>query len=517
MKTKYIAKLLFVMLITIISTNCGYNEDVIEELEVDREFSPVDLTARIRNQTTVELNWTSRDEIEYYVVEFSADDPNFNDIFMRVNVDPAELPVQIRLEGETVYSIRVKGVSSRGIPDSKWIITEATTLTEQIMLPSEPGDIEALQATLRWEAGLNVTHFMLQPGDIRYDISAQEKENGIATITGLESETDYMATLYNNAKIRGTAEFTTGIDVGDNTLVLPGDDLFQIIADAAPGDILLLEQGDYTEQTGSITLDKSITIQGLRTDFKPLLRVSFKIEDGATDVNLIDLDLTGNTALELTDAVRYTGVGNYNSLLVSGCNVHDFDRSFIAGNVTDAIIQSVTVDNCVVTNILTSGGDFIDFRNSDVFNVSVTNSTFNNCAPGRDFFRIDDSGTSTQKGNVCNVLLDSCTLYACSNSSSRRIMYVRFQDNEITVTNTLITDTASEGYSDQSRTDANPVFDNNNYFNAAGFFNPSQTIYDNSGTHTEEDPGFADAANGDFTLSNQNLIDNLVGDPRWRP
>ena len=93
---------------------------------------------------------------------------------------------------------------------------------------------------------------------------------------------------------------------------------------------------------------------------------------------------------------------------------------------------------------------------------------------------------------------------------------MRFQANTITVKNTLIAETLSEGYSDQSRTDPNPTFDNNNYFNAPGFFNSSQTIFDGSGTHTELDPGFTDAASGNFTISNQILIDNQVGDPRWR-
>ena len=61
----------------------------------------------------------------------------------------------------------------------------------------------------------------------------------------------YTAKLFNNAKVRGSAAFTTGIDVGDNTLVLPTDDLFQMIANAQSGDILLFEQGDYTLQTGT--------------------------------------------------------------------------------------------------------------------------------------------------------------------------------------------------------------------------------------------------------------------------
>lgn len=518
MKLNNIIKVLFLAVLSISFSSCitSYDEDVIEELSIKREFAPVDLTARVRNQTNVELTWALRDEVTNFVVEFSADDPTFSTIFLSQEVSAEDLPVQIRLEGETVYSIRVKAVSSRGLEDSTWALGEATTLTEQIMLPSEAGDIQALSATLRWEAGLNVTHFILEPGSIRYDITPQDKTAGIATITDLTSETEYTATLYNNDKIRGTASFTTGIDVGNNTLALPTDDIFQIIADAAPGDIILFEQGDYTDQVGRITLDKSITLRGLRPDFKPQLKVSFAVENGATDVSLIDLDLTGDLPLELTDMIRYSGVGNYNSLLVSGCNVHDYDRSFIAGNVTDAIIQSITVENSIVTNVLTNGGDFIDFRSSDVFNVNVNTSTFNNCAPGRDFFRIDDSGTSTQSGLTCNIVLDSSTIYACSNSSSKRLMYVRFQDNKITVKNTLITDTDSEGYSDQSRTDPNPTFLNNNYWNADGFFNSSQTISDQSGTNTVLDPGYVDAANGDFTITNQTLLDNAVGDPRWR-
>ena len=517
MKAKNILKgIVSTLLLIVAFSSCsGYEEDVIEELAVDREFAPVALTARVRNQTTIELNWTVNEEINSYIVEFSADDPSFNNIVKTIEVTGDQLPIQVAMEGETLYSIRVQAVSARGLQDSSWALITAQTLTEQLMLPSEPGDIKALEATFRWVPNINVTTIVINPGEITHTITAQEKINGVATVTGLTSETDYSAVLYNNTKVRGSSSFSTGIDVGDNTLVLVTDDLFQMIADAADGDILLLEAGDYTAQTGTVVLEKSITIQGLRSYNKPLLSINFELNAGAADVSLIDLDLNGATTIQ--DVIRYTGAGNYNSLLVSGCNVHDFDRSFIAGNTTDAIVQVVTVENCVVTNIVTNGGDFIDFRNSDVLNLNITTSTFNNCAPGRDFIRLDDAGTSTQAGLTCNILLDSCTIYACSNSSSKRLLYVRFQANVITVQNTLITDTNSEGFSDQSRTDPNPTFNNNNYFNADGFFNTSQVIYDTSGNYTVLDPGYVDALNGDFTITNQTLLDNQVGDPRWRP
>ena len=212
--------------------------------------------------------------------------------------------------------------------------------------------------------------------------------------------------------------------------------------------------------------------------------------------------------------VRYSGAGSFNSLTITGCNIHQYNRSFVAGNTTSAILNTLTVNNRVVTDVLTSGGDFIDFRNSDVLNVTVSNSTFNNCAPGRDFFRIDAAGDSNGTGQTCNILLDSCTLYGVSNTADR-ILYVRFNSTDITVRKSIFAETTAY-YSNQSSTDANIDFISNNYFNAPGFYDSAQTRYDATTTYTTLNPGFTNAAAGNFTLSNQTLIDNAIGDPRWR-
>ncbi|WP_158651242.1 DUF5123 domain-containing protein [Pseudotamlana carrageenivorans] len=515
MKTKYLYKTIFALVLTVLVNSCGYNEDLVEELEFEREFAPVALKATVRNQTYVELNWTIEDGISDYLVEFSADDPDFNTIFLSQDVKSSELPVLIRLEGETVYSIRVKALSSRELDDSKYAYGEVTTLSEQIMAPYQPGDAQPTTATLRWEAGANVTHLSFNDGAVIHDITADEKAAGVATVNGLTPETEYKVILFNNTKNRGNATITTTIAIGNNTLLSPTDDIVTAINNAMPGDILLLKEGDYTAQSAEVDLTKSITIRGLHPDFKPQLKLAFSVLAGATDVSLIDLVLMGegNGQTINQDVVRYNEADNYNSLTITGCVISDYNKSFIAGSTTDAIVQSVVVDDCIVTDIWTNGGDFIDFRNSNVFNVSVTNSTFNNCAPGRDFFRIDDAGSQTQTGQNCNIILKNCTLYGCSDSSSKRLMYVRFQTNTFTSQNNLITETSSEGYSDQSRTDPNPTFGSNNYHNADGFFNSGQTVFDSAGF--TENPGFVDPLNGDFTVTSQLIIDNNIGDPRW--
>ncbi len=518
MKVRYIFKsLLIVILLAATVTGCDYDKELIEELPVNREFAPVNLRAFVRNQINVELNWTVSENANSYIVEFANDSTSFDNIVKTVEVNPNELPVLVPLESETFYSIRVKTISNRGLDDSSWATTRAQTLTEQIFIEGEPGDIKAKEATFRWIPDSEVTEIRLSPGDITYTITAEDKSNGIATVPGLTSETDYTATLLNGSQIRGVKTFTTGIDIGTGKLVTTEDDLLQMIADASAGDILVLEPGDYTEQTGTITLDKSLTIRGLRSFDKPLLKLNFELVGGATDVELIDLNLEGlgEGSSELQDVVRYTGPGNYNSLLISGSIIHDYGRSFIAGNETDAILQTLTVENSIVYNVFTGGGDFIDFRNSDVLNINLLRSTFYNCAPGRDFIRMDASGTSNDTGLTSNIVIDSCTIYACSDDDSRRLLYVRFVSNDVTVKNTLIAETVSEGYADRDGIDESPSFSNNNYFNAPGFYDTSQKIFDES-NYTTLDPGFVDPSSGDFTITNQTLKDNNVGDPRWR-
>jgi hypothetical protein len=514
MKTNYFFKsILLILAMSFSISSCVDDEALIEELDVNREFAPVGLEVFIRNQTTVELNWTKSELVNNYLIEYSENE-DFSSIALAVNITADQLPFQQILDSETLYYIRVKAISSRGLQDSKYAMITAATLTEQIFLPIQPGDVLATEATLRWIPNSAVTQILLSPDDIVRDITPEEKIAGLAVISGLIGETFYTAQLLNNTSVRGVLSFTTGIDIGTGILVTPSDDLFQMIADANSGDILVLEGGDYTAQTGNITINKSLTIRGLQSFNKPVLKVNFSIVAGATEVNLIDLDLTGDTPAQLLDFIRYTEAGNYNALNVIGCNIHDYDRSFIAGNVTDAIINTVIVDNCIVTNVLTNGGDFIDFRNSDALNVEVTNSTFNNCAPGRDFFRIDAAGTSNNSGLTVNVLLDSCTLYGVSNTEDR-ILYIRFLSNAITVRNNLFAATTAY-YSNQSSTSPATTFLNNNYFNAPGFSDSTKTLYDATDTFTTLDPGFANAAGGDFTISNQSLIDNNVGDPRWR-
>lgn len=510
MKAKYILKGLFAtLLLVVLSAGCeSYNEPLLTDIGNTSAFSPVDLKAIIRNQTTVELSWMTREEDDHYVVEFSADDPTFATIFKTVEVTAAELPIQVALEGETLYSIRVKAVGAKSIADSKWSVTTANTLSEQLFLPAQDGDIKSKEVILRWVAGSNVTKIVFTPGDITHTITAEEKASGIATITGLLPETAYQADLFNGTKKRGATAFETGIDIGTGILVTPTDDFVQMIADAPDGSVLVFEPGDYTSNIVTIELKKAITLRGLRSYDKPKLKVSISALAGATDISLIDLDLTGDVAQEKRDMFKFNEDANYGNILVSGCNIHDYEKSLISGSIKGKV-ESVTIENSVITNVITNGGDLIDFRNTYVASIVVKNSTFNNCAVGRDFFRADKASGFSGTGLTTLILVENCTMYKVA-TGAKRFLYVRFKDNSSTVRNTIFAETNAI-YSNQSDTGA-VIFGNNVYNNAEALIT-TNTVFDATGTVLN--PQFADAATGDFTVGNQSVIDNKVGDPRW--
>jgi hypothetical protein len=519
-KINIIKGLIAMMVMALAFASCeDYDKPLLTDIGASRAFSPINLTAKVTKQTTVILDWDPVANSDHYVVEISADDPNFTTIFKTQNVTDAELPVSIVLEGLTNYSFRVRAVSAVGAEDSKYSTISILTQGEQLFLPIQDGDIKATSAILRWAPNTNATNLMLTPGNISHVITAEEKASGVATITGLTGDVSYTANLMNGTKLRGTMTFKTAVDIGDGILVLESDDLKAVIAAAPIGAKLYLSPGEYT--VGAVTLNKPISLFGLYNYNKPKVHMNIFLESGASDLKLQDLDLNGDKGA--VDLVKLNGAQvaglNYGDIILSGCDIHDYGKSLINGGVTvnSNKVNLVKVDGCVVTNMVTAGSaDFIDFRVIYIANISLSNSTFNSCAT-RDFIRVDNTGTGNMSGTglSTSVLIDKCTI--TNSTSAGRILYVRFNSNSSKVTNSLFTD-LNAMYTNQSTTNA-PTFSNNNYFTCPALTKPATPVsgvkYDESTTLTKLDPLFVDASKGNFKVQNDAVKDNQQGDPRW--
>jgi len=508
--------ILFAGMFSMFLTACIEVDPVVDKLEFERVFTPRQFEVRIRNRVTAEFTWTLRDDAKKYILEISEDSLQFGKIVKTAELDRTQIPYSVALEGETLYSARLKGISD-DTGDSKWIAITFRTESENIFFPVADGDITANEAVVKWPAGSEVTHLIINPGNIQRPVTADEKAAGVATITGLTGDTQYTVVLVRENKQRGTVSFTTLVDLGGAIPVYPSDNLADIIASANSGDVLILFPGHHNAVQGDLQIEKSLTIKGYLPYDKPVLNVRFVMNQGVNNFHIKDLELVGTYGEPQTVLAQtiFFNPGTYNvsSVFIEGCIIRNYNQALIYGGSAILKLESLAIDDCIMSDIVNDGGDFIDFRSGHVTELKITNSTFNRVAAApRDFIRLDNS-SSNFPGSLSTVLIDRCTFWNVSHS--RRILYVRFIDNESLVTNSIFA--GPEGYtgyySNQSAT-TNPVCSRNNYWNAPAFYTTSSKL-DLSSDYTTLDPGFANIAAGNFKVSNQALIDNQIGDPRW--
>lgn len=499
----------------------GCSDDIdpeITNLEVSRLFSPVDLEARIVNKTSVRLQWTEVDKAESYNVEVyanGAEDYSGSPIRTVTGVLYSQLPVIITgFAGETEYSVRVQAVGE-GISDSKWTSTVFITDAEQILFPVDPEEITPFTVTLRWPAGEVATSIVVMPGDIVHTVTASEIAAGAAEVTGLSSETEYTARLLNGESTRGTATFTTLIDIGDAILVTAEDNLTEFLDAAEDGDSFVLFPGEYS--LGSYSITKSVKIAGFKPTEKPVIYGQLTCGSTVASVELKDLVFRGNEdPSSVAGQFFNTATGcDLGSLTIDGCEISDYRNNFIYNNA-GGTYGTISIRNSYVYNIEGGGGDGIDFRGGAISALTVENSTFANGF--RTFLRMQVA---------CDVTFDNCTFYRVSivnNSNNNGLFRMNgAEGRSFSVKNSLFVETGVENPDSpqvgnfcrqESYMVESPVYSNNNIFSGynllAGLYTTASQI-----SATELDPGFVDPENGNFKVTNEDLIFYRIGDPRW--
>lgn len=509
---KFIKRFTYILSLSVALIATGCSDDIdpeIKSLDTDRVFSPTGVTAKIVNQTGVRLTWNANEKAENYQIEILQGDATVKTVNDIKNTD---IPYTITgLEGETEYSAQIKAITA-GVADSKYSTVKFKTEAEQIFKSIATDELKATEVTLRWTARESANEIVITPGDMKHTVTAEEIAAGAATITGLVGETTYTAKLMKGTKTRGTLTFTTLIDLGNAIKVEPTDDLAALIADAANGDVFALMPGTY--EIAAISVTKSIGIKGARPNDRPILSGTIiRISEGA-GLDLKDLVLDGLNPSGGDQAIIYDADGTYGSFTMDACIIKNYTKGAMYAN-NKSLIESMTITNCVYSNIECNGGDFIDFRNGIAKTFTYKYNTAYNSAAARDFFRMDDNGSTNFPGIKSVVTIENNTFYNVTNNSGKRILYIRLKgNNEIHFNKNILAATAGY-YSNQTSTKIVEMIDNN-YFNAPNF--TASTVdkaINDKGNFTTLDPGFKDAANGDFTVSNETLKDNNIGDPRW--
>lgn len=504
-------------------TSCSDVDDVVD-LVLGRVLSPTNLSARIANNTDIVVSWDAMEGATGYEIEAYEGSDDYDNITPAAAATTTDNTYTITgLMGETDYYVRVRALDENNTSrNSKWVDIMRTTNPEQNLNSIGDDAITSSSVTLTWTAGLKVDKIVCTPTAeetaavvVTYTLSDSEIAAGSATVTGLVSETEYHVALMLGDKTRGYADFTTLIDFGDATPVYSGDDLASIIAGASSGDkFILVDPVEFN--VGKCAVSKSISISGYKPSELPTIKGCFILNDGAS-LSVSQLKLDGSEIMEGdgNQAFEFASETNYESLTISNCEISNYKKGFFYVNVA-ASVNAITIDNCLIHDIICDGGDMFDSRKGFIKSFSLTNSTIWNSCASRDFIRMDDASSSFVN-STSEILVDHCTLDGISNNSSRRFLYVRFVSNVISFTNNMVTNSpdCGRGFSDQAKT-STPSFKGNNYFNTANLTSDTSAkakFFDNSGT--EIDPQYVDAANGDFTIGNESIKYNGVGDPRW--
>lgn len=508
-------------LITILGfSSCKDNMmEEITDLDVDRAFSPTGLSAAVVNRTGVRLNWNAVNNAKTYTVEIF-ENTDFSGTPFRVLSDITYLQVPYTvtdLSGDTQYAIRVKAVGE-GVDDSKYVSASIKTDSEQIFEAVNPAKLTSNSVVLNWPAGQRATSITLSPGNITKTVTAAEIAAGEATITGLLGETAYTATLLNGTKIRGTATFTTLLDLGGATPVYPTDDLAALMTNANDGAVFALFPGTYTINA-DVVVSKSIALKGARPTNKPIIKGMVTRLTSNAGLELKDLEIDGIGALNGNQTIIYdqASTNAYGNLLVENCTIKNYVKGLMYINVA-AMAETITFRNNIIYNIEANGGDFIDFRNGLTKTFNFVNNTVYASAIARDFFRMD-AGGSTNFPSVTSVInITTNTLNGMCNGVSRRLLYIRLANHQINFSKNIVANSAGI-HSNQAATVLIPAnFIQNNYFNSPTYLGggAATNIKYDTGTATTIDPGFTSAATGNFTVSDITLKINGIGDPRWR-
>ncbi|TCC91850.1 fibronectin type III domain-containing protein [Pedobacter frigiditerrae] len=500
----------------------GCKDDMMDEitkLEVDRTFSPTGLTANVVNKTNVLLTWKAVNNAKTYTIEvFENADFSGTAVKTIPNITFTQVPYTVTgLAGDTQYSIRVKGVGD-GIVDSKWVTATAKTDPEQILQAINAAKLTSNSVALNWPAGQTATTITLSPGNITRAVTAAEIAAGEAIVTGLTGETLYTAKLLNGTKVRGTITFTTLLDLGGAIPVYPTDNFATLIANANAGDVFALFPGTYNINA-DITATKSISIKGAKPTDKPMIKGMIIRLKANAGLALKDLDIDGTGSLNGNQAVIYDEASDnaYGNLSIENCIIKNYVKGLMYVNVK-ALIESVTIKGNIISNIECNGGDFIDFRAGLAKTVNFSNNTVYNSALARDFFRMDPAGSTNFPTITSVITIATNTLNGMCTGAANRLLYVRLANQQIFFSKNIVANSGGILTNQASTIIVAANFTGNNYFNAPTYLAGSATSgakYD-TGTSTTLNPGFTAPATGNFTISENTLKTNGIGDPRWR-
>ena len=333
-----------------------------------------------------------------------------------------------------------------------------------------------------------------------------------------------------------------------------GSDLKDVIAKFAKDGVVTLPAGVELTLNEAVELTEPLTIVSDEKNPATIVaKAGFIINEGLTLKN-INFECSASTApfiqLSKTPTIKPVTINawgtDYNLYLIKepieviNCTVSGLKSFFLTDNKIDNngawFPTTILVDNCLVqleTPANNSNNAYFYTNNGGGFakDMTVKNSTFYNTTDFgfRYFVRYGGFGiTQAQEAfgwEATTLSYENSTFYNVCQNDGQWGNYNGLAGKTTSywsMTNCIFWNCSTNGSvprrflhgKNYGSSPQNKTFLNNTYMKKDGTFQDPQN-YDESGTNIEEDPNFADPANGDFHISDSKQAELGTGDPRW--
>jgi hypothetical protein len=511
-------------------------DPVVDQLNFNRAFTPIGITAQISKITTVTITWTAEKDADHYVIE----------IYQGSDFIPASLVKKTDVAGglttytyvlpagDTQFTARIKTVSSiSGVEDSKWVSVGFKTAPENLFT----GYISIMtgigSCTVKWLPGSTATALAFYKGtnQTSYPLTAAEITAGEKALTSVPNG-KYEIRLMNTTFLRGK----TNIVLEGDAILAPGGDLITAIKALPAGGVLLLTNGASFGMTKPDTVKTSIKIRGVFSTDLPKI---YLITGGGNHMFDIDPSLTLSDSLVFENVnisclyddagtLRHRGVidqeltaMHIGKIRFINSTIRNSDRSLIRlrGHANGQVITNLEFNGCIMYDFAVGGTQTYGIVNPNAATATIANIKFINST----IYSFRNNLINYGAGVGCqSVIVDNCTFDQMMLDVATARYFIDFgasgtSTGTIAITDCLFgkTSTIANGIRNSLMTisgitgsyyttDFVPVT-GTFISNMIAYSGLSTTLWTNppAGTFTFLDAGFAGKA--------------TAGDPRWRP
>lgn len=513
----------FLSLLLLFCTCFSCHKQEINKFYPDRLFQPTTISVT-GGDTAVIIRWNASpngpDVPVSYSVEISDDSTFVRPPALTLTVDSLAVRVTNEsLKDRHPYFARVRANANDRSQASGWLADTVrfSFIGVQLFKPLLAADILDKSVKFHWviTAGVSAIELAAAGHDtLKVPISTIESDAAEKVVSGLTPGTAYSAEIIVGTKSKGLLKFTTKSSLtGPNIIDLTASTSSTVLMDTLPvvpsGSIIVLSRGQSYDMSG-FNIEKSLTFTSALGYGKPAtLALSGNFDAGGSidSIQFIDLVLQAAGSNYL---LNMGSSGKISKMVLENCRSSGtFNNSLIRLKTGDAIIEQLTINNCIISDIGIGAKYAVLYANGSssavINNIQISNSTFSEFYY---FIRQDKVAASS-------LSISNCTFNNFINQGGYFVNYSGSFPSSFTVSNTIFGATLDPTNANGIKSSANATF-SNCYQTSDCLFSAEPFAGPNNYPGTASDL-FSNPAQGDFSIKDAGFAGrSLTGDPRWR-